>query len=692
MRDLIDYNAQVIKTFLTYNALLGQRMAFFDEQSSLTVKLDNQLNHSLDAIVKRGAESLNLFQCVLLYVDAENINVLSKASNAYAPSFQSIPPFVHSHNAEHSFPQSSDECSLTFKQWFSTYFQAEKFIRGRFHQLFGKMACLVYVNACPNERSVTNNIALIDEWLAVTVEKHSQEKIDKKQQTLFEKLQSVANIGTWEVDLINNTLHWSSQTKRIHEVADDYAPNLETAINFYKAGRDREKIRSIVEHALETGAPWTATLQIVTAKGTEVWIETHGMVEMHEGQCVRLFGTFQNVDRAERTRLEIEEKRNEAERASKESSMLLSRISHELKTPLNGITGMLQAIKFETKDNVRVRKADIALHSANRLRSLINDVLDYSAIVNGELTLQLSDFCIRSLIEDIVDEFKTKCAAKGLRLFAVLSFNENTNVHGDSARVSQILDNLLSNAVKFTDTGYVSIQVTLKHHGNIPVLLASIEDTGVGMNEQILSRIFRPFQNDTQHANEELNGNGLGLSIVSQLVSKMNGELEVRSKVGQGSSFDIVLPIEMGSKEKMERDDIEISSELLRQPLNVLVVDDNDINRFVLASMLEKFNFTPDEAENGEVAVNKARAKKYDIIFMDCAMPVLDGTSATRIIVAEKLLAPNGIVVAVTANTTPEDKATCSEAGMADFLSKPVVHNDVAAQLKRVLSAKRAKV
>lgn len=339
--------------------------------------------------------------------------MLSKASNAYAPSFTSIPSLDHSHGAEHGFPQSSDECSLTFKQWFSTYFQAEKFIRGRFHQIDGKMVCLVYVTACPNEPSVANNVALIDEWLAVTIQKHTLEKTGRKQQTLFEKLQSVANIGTWEVDLLNNTLHWSSQTKRIHEVTDDYVPNLDTAINFYKAGRDREEIKSIVEHALKTGAPWTATLQIVTAKGTEVWIETHGMVEMHNGQCVRLFGTFQNVDRAVRTRLEIEEKRKEAERASKESSMLLSRISHELKTPLNGITGMLQAIKFETKDNVRVRKADIALHSADRLQSLINDVLDYSAIVNGELTLQLNDFCIRSLIEDIVDEFKTQCAAKG---------------------------------------------------------------------------------------------------------------------------------------------------------------------------------------------------------------------------------------------------------------------------------------
>ncbi|MEC8787009.1 MAG: ATP-binding protein, partial [Pseudomonadota bacterium] len=368
--------------------------------------------------------------------------------------------------------------------------------------------------------------------------------------------------------------------------------------------------------------------------------------------------------------------------------ILLSRISHELKTPLNGITGMLQAIKFENKENVRMRKADVALHSADRLLSLINDVLDYTSIINGEFSLKYSDFCARSLIEDILDVFKTKCAEKGVRLYAVLSFDENTYVHGDAARISQVITNLLSNAVKFTPKGYISVQVTLKHQGDVPILLASIEDTGVGMSDEILSRIFRPFQNDTASASEELNGNGLGLSIVNQLVGKMDGELEVRSSAGKGSCFDIAIPVEMAVLDKEKQSDVVLSSDLLSVPLNVLVVDDNDINRFVLASMLEKFNYLPDEAENGEIAVQMARAKKYDIIFMDCAMPVLDGVSATKIIVQENLLAKHGRIVAVTANTTPEDKTNCSNAGMADFLAKPVVQNDVTLQVRHALNAK----
>ena len=663
-------------------------MVYFDEQSSLNIKLEAQLKTSLTGLVQRGCDSLGIFQAMLLQIDDEIVNVLVKASSAYPPSFKSILSFSSCVSVDNCFPANSAKASSAFKQWFATYFNGEKYIRGRIHNLDGNRVCLVFINACPAQSINLEKVALLDDWLNVMIEKFHVEKAETNQNTLYDKLQSVANIGTWEVDFTTNVLTWSSQTRRIHEVDDDFIPSLETAVGFYKEGFDRDEISRIVSHTVETGEPWSATLELVSAKGNSVWIETHGMAEMKQGKCVRLFGTCQNVNKSVQLRLELDARRKEAEAASKERGMLLSRISHELKTPLNGITGMLQAIKFENKDNVRIRKADIALHSADRLLSLINDVLDYTSIINGEFSLNYSDFCVRSLAEDIVDEFKNKCSDKGVRLYAVLSFDDNTYVNGDAARISQVITNLLSNAVKFTAKGYISIQVTLKQQGDIPILLASVEDTGVGMSDDILSRIFRPFQNDTDSASEELNGNGLGLSIVNQLVEKMGGELEVRSNVGKGTCFDVAIPIEMATLEETANEDVEVSSELLTVPINILVVDDNDINRLVLASMLERFNYVPDEADNGEVAVEMARAKRYDLIFMDCAMPVLDGMSATKIIMQEGLLSKYGRVVAVTANTTAEDKISCSEAGMADFLSKPVVQNDVTAQVRTALNAK----
>lgn len=511
---------------------------------------------------------------------------------------------------------------------------------------------------------------------------------DCSHNTLYEKLQSVANIGTWAVDLENSEMSWSSQTKAIHEVPSNYVPSLETAIGFYKEGYDRDEITRIVSHAIKTGEPWNATLQLVTAKGNSVWIETHGMVEMRNGKCVRLFGTFQNVDKSVKLRLELEHEKREAQRASRQRGMLLSRISHELKTPLNGITGMLQAIKFEARDGIRQKKADLALHSADRLLSLINDVLDYTAIINGELTLKYSDFCIRSLVEDIVDAHKSTCKDKGIRLFAALSFDDLTYIHGDAARISQVITHLLSNAVKFTDTGFVSIHVSLKQRSGKHVLLVSVEDSGVGMGESELTNMFRPFENDRLNASEDLNGNGLGLSIINQLVERMDGELDVRSTPGKGSCFDVTLPVEVADAEVDQDNAVSISSDLLGLPLNILVVDDNDINRLVLGSMLEKYGYVPDEAENGEVAVQRAREKQYDLVFMDYAMPLLDGVGATHVILQEQLLGRNGAIIAVTANTSEDDKATCLNAGMLDFLAKPITGKDVAQQLKNMLLKK----
>ena len=511
---------------------------------------------------------------------------------------------------------------------------------------------------------------------------------DCSHNTLYEKLQSVANIGTWAVDLENSKISWSSQTKAIHEVPSDYLPTMETAIGFYKEGYDRDEITRIVSHAIKTGEPWNATLQLVTAKGNSVWIETHGMVEMRNGKCVRLFGTFQNVDKSVKLRLELEHEKKEAQRASRQRGMLLSRISHELKTPLNGITGMLQAIKFEARDGIRQKKADLALHSADRLLSLINDVLDYTAIINGELTLKYSDFCIRSLVEDIVDAHKSTCKDKGIRLFAALSFDDLTYIHGDAARISQVITHLLSNAVKFTDTGFVSIHVSLKQRSGNHVLLVSVEDSGVGMGESELTNMFRPFENDRLNASEDLNGNGLGLSIINQLVERMDGELDVRSTPGKGSCFDVTLPVEVADAEVEQDNTVSISSDLLGLPLNILVVDDNDINRLVLGSMLEKYGYVPDEAENGEVAVQRAREKQYDLVFMDYAMPLLDGVGATHVILQEQLLGRNGAIIAVTANTSEDDKAICLNAGMLDFLAKPITGKDVAQQLKNMLLKK----
>ncbi|MDO6567460.1 response regulator [Alteromonas sp. 1_MG-2023] len=646
---------------------------------------------SFEKVLKAGCEILSMQQGVLLHVTSEHIDVIAKSNTALPPQTVLLAPIP----ADLALlPHTHSSCCLDVKRWAKDNLGADEFIIGRVHKVGTYHVVLILINSLvKNEfRFDGGKLFLLDNWLESVLQKErGADDNSLKHAELFGKLQTVANIGVWEVDMVDDELFWSSQTRVIHEVSQNYVPTLASAIEFYKEGSDREEIARLVNHAIETGEPWTATLQLVTAKGNAVWVENHGMVEMFNGHCVRLFGTFQDVDKSVKLRLELEARRKEAEAAYKERSHLLSRISHELRTPLNGITGMLQAIKSEQRVNIRERKTDLALKSADRLLLLIDDVLDYTEISSGELELKHKPFCVRAMAEALIDLFKPLCKEKGIRLYSVLSFPDNTYINGDAKRIEQIIAKLLNNAVKFTSKGFISIQVTLREAYNVPNLLISIEDTGEGIDEVTKSGLFKPFvqgQTQTQTLNKE-SGTGLGLSIVKQLVDKMGGEVDIRSQVNVGTTFDIVLPVTItdGKKDLLEHEDA-LPSKLLSIPLSILVVDDNEINRLVLTSMLEKYNLVADEAEDGQVAIEKAREKDYDLIFMDCAMPVLDGVSATKAILKEGLLTNQGSIVAVTANTSEEDRKACIEAGMAAFLCKPLDQRHITAELKKALMCK----
>lgn len=636
-------------------------------------------------LLQLGCKTLDMVQGVLLRITHDYAEVIVRACDTKAPQLALIPDFPHVDAA--AVPQSHLDATDGFKRWAHLYLGAEQFVRGRLHTCAGHSLVLFFMAPIHVDISKIDNtkLELIDGWLESLLF-HDEHSDSIRNHALYEKLQSVANIGTWEVDLVNEAISWSSQTKVIHEVDEDYTPDMATALCFYKAGYDRDEIARIMEHTINTGDPWTTTLQLVTAKGNHVWVECHGMAEMIDGICVRLFGTFQDVSKSMELRLALDKQREDAVQAYNARGELLSRISHELRTPLNGITGMIQAMRYEKRERIREKKADLALRSANKLLQLINDVLDYTEISNGHFSLNHSDFCIRALVEDIIDVFKPLCDEKGIRLYIALDFPENTYLNGDAARIGQVIDNLISNAVKFTQQGHISVQLALDKNNARLDLQIAVEDTGEGMSADTVKSLFTPLIHGDKTSPTKNSGSGLGLTIVKQIVDKMEGEITVKTDMGKGTVFEAKLPVDYASQAEGALDDPEcISQRLLRLPLALLVVDDNDINRMVLKSMLDQHNYSADEAEDGQVALEKARKRQYDVIFMDCAMPVLDGIAASKLIISKGYLPAHGKIVAVTANTTEEDKAACKHAGMAEFLSKPVDYNAVTAILKDAL-------
>ena len=670
-------------------------MIFYDEQSNLNALLGEQLKETFQRIVKIAAKTMNVFQCAIVCLDKDTVEVVAKASSAHAPSFSVIPSFAggFSPNSrfplDSNFPSSSIEATIVFKQWVKTYFDANTFIRGKAHILDDKCIFVVAINVDPKRKDDADKLLLLDEWLSTELSKFDIEKADNKQNTLYEKLQSVANIGTWEVEFATNTLSWSSQTRKIHEVDSDFTPSLDSAIEFYREGFDRDEISRIVAHTAETGEPWSSTLRLVTAKGNTVWIETHGMAEMQNGECLRLFGTCQNVNKAVELRLALDQKRKEAEAVAAEKGALLARVSHELKTPLNGIVGMLEALKHEQHGGRREKKADFALRSADRLGNLINDVVDYTAIINQDFTLETTPFCIKALLDDVVGILEMRCEERGISFNTSLEYGAETYIQGDAARMAQVVKNVASFIIKRSELNGLTIHVALLHKKDNAVFHTSIEGSGPAMSEPAMRELFKPLMSAPQESSESRNDNGLALSTAKQLVTKMEGELSVSSVEHRGTCFDIVMPVQVvQNTQDVIESEVVFSSDLLRTTINVLIVDDNDINRLVLSSMFEDFHFAVDMAENGQIALEKARDKQYDLILMDLAMPVLDGYGATNGILSEKLLSEVGRIVAVTAHTAPGDRKACFEAGMTGFLSKPVAKNDVLSHVKQTLISK----
>lgn len=350
---------------------------------------------------------------------------------------------------------------------------------------------------------------------------------------------------------------------------------------------------------------------------------------------------------------------------------MLAKISHELRTPLNGITGMLTTLLYEKSEQKREEKLKVALRSADILLNIINEVLDFSKINHGELKLEPSHFLLKTIFVDLASLYLPLYQEKNLNFDVDIDISDECWIYCDNTRLTQIASNLLSNALKFTEQGEIKLKVSAKHHDGDVSLHLQVSDTGIGMTESFMKSLFSPFTQEVTKERKQ-GGTGLGLAIVKELIDYMGGTIQVSSEYQKGSCFDIQLPLKLGqpqSHDALLTCDIDFST----LPLSILVVDDNQINRFVLKAHLEKLGLTADYACDGIDAINKCKQNNYNLIFMDCVMPEMDGIEATRILREEQICPTDKTyIIALTANTSADDKAACKQAGMDLFVSKPV--------------------
>lgn len=418
------------------------------------------------------------------------------------------------------------------------------------------------------------------------------------------------------------------------------------------------------------------------------WVHVQMLYDesLQQDSVVLCFKDIDNTKKQELSRMEfMQESLNSVDQMAKSKNIFFSNMSHDMRTPLNGIIGLTNLAMENLEDPKRIKDAFRKIQSlSNQLLTLINDILELSKMEQGKLEIRNQDFNIRENMEELVFVYQAQIADKQ-KQFDVLIDVDDEWVNSDWSRIQQILDNLLSNAFKFTEKdGKIRLQVTEQkdYNSKFGKYQIIVEDNGAGMSQDFLKKIFIPFERETKFGAAKVAGTGLGMPIVHDLVIKMQGTIEVTSSLGNGTTFTVMLPLEIcntdvsGNTEQSGEDTPDSVEELDGNGRKVLIAEDNEINMEIGVEILRMFGFEVEQAWNGKEALDlfrESEENEYALIVMDMKMPVMDGCEAARQI--RRLNRPDAKtipIIAATANAFTEDIALTQKAGMNAHISKPI--------------------
>ncbi len=531
-----------------------------------------------------------------------------------------------------------------------------------------------------NRRSQLKTAQQQQELAAVNARLCEQEKAARQLATVAECANdSVILMGrqgeiTWVNDSFTRITGYSSE-EAVGSMPGDLLNSVDTC----------EETLAKLSNGIKTTTPVRVEICNKHKDGHNIWLDTSQVPLVDStGALETLIAVERDITDAKKYEQELQQARVAAEEGARVKSEYFATMSHEIRTPLNGVIGMAQLLEQSPLNTEQREYADTILNSARSLLHLINDILDLSRLEAQEMELSCEDFDLRRCLENCVRLLGPLAADKGIALRLDLAPDLLAQLHGDDRRLTQILMNIVGNAIKFTDIGEVMVTArTIPSPQGVQVKIAVI-DTGIGIPEDKVARIFERFSQADAAISRKFGGTGLGLTIAQNLAHAMGGEISVTSQLRQGSTFEVSVHLQPAVAQPRPAVAPPLPQDL--SALRILIAEDNQVNRFLVDKFLKSTNAERRYAFDGAQAIEMAQDFQPDVILMDMSMPEVNGLEATRAIRLLPLKQP--YIIALTANAFDEDRTACLQAGMDDFLTKPVNRAELLARISQFYSAR----